>query len=357
MSRLTVLIIGGTSGVGKATAGQLADAGHRVLGIGRDRDRARSLDADLRQTGGAASAVDVAARPGWDTTTEWASQHTDHLDVLINAAGVMLPDRRTTSEGVELNFAIHHLAPFALTGQLLPLLRRGAVPDGPDGASLPRVININSAGHQASLAGHINPILDFTDLQSANSYDPFLAYSRSKLANLLFTYELVRRHGDELAIAAMHPGVARTNLGRNFPRIRVAAAQAFAISPRRSAHSVVRLATQPLPRNGQYFDQSTPARSSPPSHDPDAAARLWAITKELCGPFQPQDANRHATLPQTDLSQSKSQSKERASPVDRSKTTRFGRPASAITAAGSIRGITQQQLRYTSEALPGDYHH
>lgn len=165
MSRLTVLIIGATSGVGKATAGQLADTGPRVLAIGRDRDRARALGVDLRRTGGAAAAIDIATRPGWDTAAEWVSRRTDHLDVVINAAGVMLPDRRTTTEGIELNFAIHHLAPFALTSRLLSLLRRGAVPDGPDGASLPRVVNVNSAGHQASLAGHINPILDFEDLQ------------------------------------------------------------------------------------------------------------------------------------------------------------------------------------------------
>ncbi len=297
MSDLTVLIIGGTGGVGKATAGQLADSGHRVLAIGRNRDKARLVDVDLRRVGGAAHAVDIAARPGWDAATEWVSQHTDHLDALIHAAGVMLPDRQTTTDGMELNFAIHHLAPFALTSRLLPVLRRGAVAHGPDHASLPRVVNVNSAGHQASLAGHINPLLDFDDLQSAKGYDPFLAYSRSKLANLLFTYELVRRYGDELAIAALHPGVVRTDIGRHFPRIRVAAAQAFAISPRRSARSVLSLATQPLPHNGQYFDQSTPARSSPPSHDPATAARLWAITEELCGPFQPHNHRRHSTLP------------------------------------------------------------
>jgi NAD(P)-dependent dehydrogenase (short-subunit alcohol dehydrogenase family) len=292
MSGLTVLIVGATSGVGNATARQLAAEGHRVLAIGRDHGRARSLDQQLQQRGGAAAAFDVAGPPGWEAAASWTSRHSDHLDVLINAAGVMLPSRTTTADGLELNFAVHHLAPFALTSRLLPLLRLGAVPHGPDEAALPRVVNVNSAGHQASLAGHVNPELDFDDLQSIN-YDPFLAYSRSKLANMLFTYELVRRHGDELAVAALHPGVVRTDLGRHFPRIRVAAAQAFAISPKRSAHYVVALTAQPLSRNGQYYDRGTPARSSHPSYDHAAAARLWSVTEDLCGPF---DAHRGARV-------------------------------------------------------------
>jgi NAD(P)-dependent dehydrogenase (short-subunit alcohol dehydrogenase family) len=290
MSELTVLIAGATSGVGRATARQLAAEGHRVLAIGRDPRRARDLDRELHRSGGAAVACDVAVRQGWDGARAWAAEHTDRLDVLINAAGVMLPSRTTTAEGMEVNLAVHHLAPFALTSRLLGLLRRGAVADGPDGVALPRVVNVNSAGHQASLAGHVNPELDFDDLQTTRGYDPFLVYSRTKLANLLFTYELVRRHGAELAVAALHPGVVRTNLGRHFPRLRVAAAQAFAISPKRAAAAVAALATQPLARNGQYYDRATPTRSSPPSYDRGAAARLWSVTEELCGRFDAEGA-------------------------------------------------------------------
>jgi NAD(P)-dependent dehydrogenase (short-subunit alcohol dehydrogenase family) len=267
-----------------------------VLAIGRDHARARDLDLELRRCGGAAAAYDIAAPPGWDAAAAWTSGHTGHLDVLINAAGVMLPSRTTTADGVELNFAVHHLAPFALTSRLLPLLRLGAVPNGPDEAALPRVVNVNSAGHQSSLAGHRDPELDFDDLHSRRDYDPFLAYSRSKLANMLFTYELVRRYGNELAVAALHPGVARTDLGRNFPRIRVAAAQAFAISAKRSARSVVALATGALPENGRYFDEHVPRRSSPPSYDADVAARLWSLTEELCGPFEARGDDHHTAL-------------------------------------------------------------
>jgi NAD(P)-dependent dehydrogenase (short-subunit alcohol dehydrogenase family) len=118
---------------------------------------------------------------------ELVRRHTDHVDALINNAGVMSPNRQQTTDGYELNFAIHHLAPFALTSLLLPLLRSGRAPGGPGGTSLARVVNVNSAGHQTSLGGHRDPTLDFDDLQSGHGYDPFLAYSRSKLANLLFS--------------------------------------------------------------------------------------------------------------------------------------------------------------------------
>lgn len=212
-------------------------------------------------------------------------QQADRIDALINAAGVMFPTRQTTPSGLELNFAIHHVAPFALTSRLLPLIRRGSIPDGPEGRSLPRVVNVNSIGHRMSMAGHIDPILDFDDLQAAAQYDPFLAYSQSKLANLLFTYELARRHGHELAVVALHPGVVRSDLGRHFPKWQVAAAQAFAISPQRAARSVVQLGTGPLPKNGRYYERDTSAQSSSPSHDRVAAARLWTLTETMCGPF------------------------------------------------------------------------
>lgn len=112
--------------------------------------------------------------------------------------------RRVTAEGMELNLAVHHLAPFSVTGALLPLLRSG---DG-------RVVNVSSAGHAAPMRGAGPVDIRFDDLQSERSYDPFLAYSRSKLANLLFTYELALRH-PELTVAAVHPGVVRMSLTRD----------------------------------------------------------------------------------------------------------------------------------------------
>jgi retinol dehydrogenase-12 len=206
---------------------------------------------------------------------------------LINNAGVMSPHGQLTGDGYELNFAVHHLAPYALTGILLPLLRHGEVSHGPGGVRHARVVNVNSAGHQTSLGGHHNPQLDFDDLQSEHGYDPFLAYSRSKLANLMFSYELVRRHGHELVVNAVHPGMVRTNLGRSWPRLRVAAMHAFSLSTAKAAPALTTLATDPLTTQGGYYDRTTPTRSSPPSYDRDAAQRLWNITERICGPFDP----------------------------------------------------------------------
>jgi NAD(P)-dependent dehydrogenase (short-subunit alcohol dehydrogenase family) len=187
---LTVLVVGATSGLGRAVATQLADAGHRVLAVGRDPNHATTLTTALQERSGADPAVliaDVSTRQGWHDVSSWTEQNATRLDGIVHNAGVMLPTRHTTSDGYETNFAVHHRAPFALTSRLLPLLRQGAVPDGPGGRALPRVINVNSAGHQASLGGHSNPTLDFADLQAERDYNPFLVYSRTKLANLLFS--------------------------------------------------------------------------------------------------------------------------------------------------------------------------
>lgn len=284
MSRQVAVVVGATSGIGKATALRLSRNGTRILAIGRSPERSIRLMKKLALDDDVA-AIDMSTQQGWAGAAEWVRARTDHIDVLINAAGVMHPTRQTTPEGFELNFTVHHLAPFALTSRLLPLLRLGGVVDGPAGRTLPRVVNVNSAGHQMSMAGHANPVLDFEDLQSGRDYNPFLAYSRSKLANLLFTFELARRYGDELAVVAVHPGVVRTDIGRNFPRLQVAVAQVLAISPETAARDVVGLATGTLAANGRYYDRARPALSSPPSRDPVAALRLWAATEEMCGEF------------------------------------------------------------------------
>jgi NAD(P)-dependent dehydrogenase (short-subunit alcohol dehydrogenase family) len=284
MAEHTIVIVGATSGIGRVVAKRLASQGERVIAAGRDATRVASLRTELGE-GHVALTCDISTTDGCKRLVDDIARHTDHIDVLINNAGLMTPDRRISQDAHELNFAVHHLAPFAVTSRAMPLLRKGSVPGDPDGRDRPRVVNTNSAGHQYSLAGHVNPTLDFTDLESERDYDPFLAYSRSKLANLLFTYELVRRHGDELLVSALHPGQVRTDIGRHFPRWRVAAAQLAAISPARAAPAITALALEPVTMNGGYYDRSNLVRSSPPSYDADAARRLWEITESICGPF------------------------------------------------------------------------
>jgi hypothetical protein len=99
----------------------------------------------------------------------------------------------------------------------MPLLRKGSVSAGPEGRDRPRVVSTNNAGHQHSLGDHMNPTLDFTDLDFARACDPLLAYSRSKVVNLMFTYEPIRRHGDALLVSARHLGQVRIDIGRYLP--------------------------------------------------------------------------------------------------------------------------------------------
>jgi NAD(P)-dependent dehydrogenase (short-subunit alcohol dehydrogenase family) len=160
-----------------------------------------------------------------------------------------------------------------MTAALLPLMATGS-----------RVVNVNSEGHRAPMRGAGVVRLDPDDLDSREDFDTFLTYSRTKLANLLFSYELQRRF-PELAVAALHPGLVRTDLGRQFPRIQVAVIHAFALSASRGAEPVVRLAVGPDFPPGLYYDRFSPVRSSSLSYDEVLADRLWVATEKLRGPF------------------------------------------------------------------------
>jgi NAD(P)-dependent dehydrogenase (short-subunit alcohol dehydrogenase family) len=267
----TIVLVGASSGIGREAASQLAARQHRLILIGRSPQRCRHLQHDL--PGATIVNADVSTQAGVLRAAAAIASVTDHVDTLINNAGVMLPDRRLSSEGDELNRAVHHLAPHRLTLELLPLLRRG---DG-------RVVNVNSEGHRAAMFSNASVYIDFAELDSERNYDPFLAYSRSKLANLLDTYELQRRH-PELTAVAVHPGMVRTDLGRHFPRVRVAAMHAISLSARKGAAPVIGLATAPELRGGAYYNRFTAVRSSGPSYDRGCASTLWDHTEQRTTP-------------------------------------------------------------------------
>jgi len=268
----TIVVIGATSGLGRRAAQRLAVGGHRLVLAGRDPRRADELRAELPEAD--VISGDVATMDGIEAVVKQINDAVDRVDTLVNNAGVMVPSRQVTADGTELNLAVHHLAPYSMTSLLLPLLRAG---DG-------RVVNVNSEGHRAALF-HGGPIeLDFTDLNSENDYDPFLVYSRTKLANLMFSYELQRRH-PELTAVAVHPGMVRTDLGRHFPRLQVAAMHAISMSAQKGAAPVVALAADADVQPGAYYDRFRPVQSSPFSYDRAAVARLWAETERLRGPF------------------------------------------------------------------------
>ena len=259
----TVVLIGATSGLGRQAAEQMAAGGHRLFLVGRDPERAATMAKRLPDA--TVIAADVSVRAGIEKV---AAEAPRRIDVLINNAGVMTPTRQVTAEGVELNLAVHHLAPWSAVALLGPLIPAGG-----------RIVNVNSEGHRSPMRGGVVRLDPARLADGEEAFDPFLTYSRSKLANLLFTYELQRRRPD-WSVVAVHPGVVRTDLGRQFPRLQVAAISAFALPARRGAEPVVRLAVGDDPPTG-YYDRFTRVRSSTISYDEDLARRVWSATEEL----------------------------------------------------------------------------
>jgi retinol dehydrogenase 14 len=277
MTDRTVLVTGGTGGIGRATAAGLATLGARVAITGRDRRRADEAAAEIRAPGGPAVDVFVADMSSQAEVRRLASdvlQALPRLDVLVNNVGGFWQTRHVTADGLERTFALNHLAPFLLTHLLLDRLKQNAPA---------RVITVSSG---AQSMGRI----DFADLQGERSWSGRRAYSQSKLANVLFTYELARRlDGGGVTANVLHPGVVRTAFGAEDPgrlqRWLVPFARPFMKTPEQGAATSIHLASAPDLEHvsGRYFADSRPKRSSPRSYDDAAAARLWDVSCELTG--------------------------------------------------------------------------
>ncbi len=271
----TVLVTGATSGIGKATALGLAAMGARVAITGRDRDRTLDTAREIRATSGGPVDMFVADLSSQSEVRRLAAefaQEVGRLDVLVNNVGGYWNTRHLTADGLERTFALNHLAPFLLTNLLLDQLQ----PMG-------RVVTVSS---NAQAMGRI----DFEDLQGSESYSGARAYNQSKLANVLFTYELARRlHGTSVTANALHPGVVSTAFGAEDPataqRLLVPFIRPFMKSPAEGAATSIYLASaSDIGRTtGRYFTNSKVKESSRRSHDEAAAARLWQVSAELVG--------------------------------------------------------------------------
>jgi NAD(P)-dependent dehydrogenase (short-subunit alcohol dehydrogenase family) len=275
------MITGASSGIGRATALALAPMGARLVLVCRDRSRGEAVIAEIaaRQPEAAvdlliadlASPRDIRRAAG-----EFAARY-DRLDVLVNNAGALFTSREVTADGFERTFATNHLNYFLLTNLLLDPLRRAAPA---------RVINVSSRAH---MSGAVH----FDDLQLERRYSPMRAYSQSKLANVLFTYELARRLEDAGVTAnALHPGVVRTGFAKNnrgliggIARGVMSVAGTFFLSPEQGAETPVYLASSDdvAGVTGRYFFRCAETASSPASHDREVAQRLWDVSGELTG--------------------------------------------------------------------------
>jgi NAD(P)-dependent dehydrogenase (short-subunit alcohol dehydrogenase family) len=287
----TAVITGANTGLGYETAAALAGRGARVvLGV-RNLEKGRQAVARIAAaTPGAEVELQELDLTSLESVRAAAAQlrsgH-DRIDLLINNAGVMHTPKSTTKDGFELQFGTNHLGHFAFTGLVLDRLL-------PVAGS--RVVTVSSIGHRIRAAIH------FDDLQWERRYSRVGAYGQSKLANLLFTYELQRRlapHGTTIAVAA-HPGGSNTELMRNLPRP-ITAASALLVEPLMQgadlgALPTLRAATDPGALGGQYFGPDgfqeirgypKVVASSAQSHDVELQRRLWAVSEELTGVVYP----------------------------------------------------------------------
>lgn len=278
MSGKTVLVTGATGGIGRATAIGLAGLGARVGITGRDTARTEAAAAEIRtQTGNPAVDAFPADMSSQAQVRDLASAvlaSYPKLDVLVNNVGGFWATRRTTPEGLEHTFAVNHLAPFLLTNLLLDRLRESAPA---------RVVTVSSM-NQAM--GRIN----FDDLQGESRYSGQKAYDQSKLANVMFTYELARRlEGSGVTATVLHPGAVRTAYGKEDPslmyKVIFPLARPFLKTPEQGATTSIYLASSPDVEGvtGQYFVNRRPKDTSKSSYDTGTAARLWAVSAELTG--------------------------------------------------------------------------
>ena len=277
MSGRTVLVTGGTGGIGKATAVGLARMGAHVAITGRDSRRTDEAAVEIRAAGGGqvdAFVADLSSQVEVQRLAGEILQRLPRLDVLVNNVGGYWNSRHVTADGLERTFAVNHLAPFLLTNLLLDRLKES----GPA-----RVVTVAS---NAQALGRI----DFADLQGERGYSGARAYNQSKLANVLFSYELARRlAGSAVTANALHPGFVRTSFGAEDPagtqRLLVPFLRPFMKSPARGAATSIHVASAPElgQVSGGYFANSRSRQSSQRSYDKATAARLWQASANRVG--------------------------------------------------------------------------
>jgi len=271
------LVTGAASGIGAATARGLARQGATVVLVDRDAEKGALTAAEIRRQSGTAGVeflrADLSAQAEIRTLVEDFKRRYTRLDVLVNNAGAMFPERQESVDGIEMTLALNVLGYFLLTQLLLETLK----------ASAPaRIVNVSSRSHARAR-------INFEDLQFRSGYEGLPVYAHSKLAIVLFTYELARRlEGSGVTANALHPGVVATNFGRQQGGRTGMLIKLFRfafLSPEAGAQTNLYLASSPEVAgvSGKYFVKCKAAPSAPASYDAATAQRLWEACLALTG--------------------------------------------------------------------------
>lgn len=271
-----VLVTGATGGIGEVTARELARMGATVIGVGRNPDKCAQMSTSLRQTTGNPGVeflvADLSVQAQVLQLADSIQERYPRLDVLVNNAGGFFFRREVSADGIEMTFALDHLSYFLLTNLLVRLL---------ESSPAARVVNVSSDAHRGGE-------MAFTDLEFQRGYNGWKAYAQSKLANVLFTYELARRLDEKgVTVNALHPGFVATRFGYNngwLVRAGIWLSQRFAgRTPEQGAETSIFLASSPEVRGitGKYFVDKRAIPSSPASYDVEAARQLWQVSEAL----------------------------------------------------------------------------
>lgn len=274
MSGKTVLVTGANTGIGFATAMELAGRGASLVMVCRTRERGKKAREEIIRASGSKTielmVCDLASQKQIHTLAAEYKSRRDTLHVLINNAAVVPARRALTEDGIEMQFAVNHLAYFLLTNIFLDPLKAGAPS---------RIVNVASGMH-------FRTSMDFNNLQAEKGYKAMKQYGLTKLLNILFTYELARRlEGMGVTANCLSPGFTATDLGRDFSPFSRFIMKMMAQKKEEGARTVIYLATSPevASVSGKYFSKGKEVPSSKDTHDVEAARRLWELSARMTG--------------------------------------------------------------------------
>lgn len=277
MQGKTVVITGATSGIGEVAADRLAQKGARIVFIARDRARGEETRKHLHAIASHADHLvhyaDLSSIAEMKRVSKLIADSEPQIDVLINNAGALFNNRTLSPDGLEMTFAVNHMAYFVVTNMLLDRLK--ATPGA-------RIVSTASDAHKGAK-------LDFDDLQSEKRYSGFSVYGKSKLMNILFTRELARRlAGTGVTANCLHPGFVATRFGDNnggLVSFGIGVAKNFALTPEQGAETIIYLASSPEAegKSGGYWYKNKPATPTREAQNDADARRLWDVSAKLSG--------------------------------------------------------------------------